>query len=453
MNISAKKRTGMFAAILISCIACSMLSTALNTALPQIMEEFSVNASTGQWLTSIYSLVMGIMTLATPFLMKRFRSRSLYLATLAVFMLGLLLDGLTTSFPVMMLGRVLQAAGNGIMVAQGQVMILTVYPKEHRGSIMGIYGLAVGTAPVFAPTVAGVIVDLCGWRMIFYFVFAIAAFSLVMAAVTFENVLENAMDKFDILSFALCAGGFSGLLLAAGNIGSFEIASVLVLLPLTLGVTASGLFIYRQLHMEKPFIELRILKKARYRTAVLASVVMYMAVMASSILLPVYIQSVRGYSATVSGLVTMPGAIASAMLSPVSGKLYDKYGIKKVFLWGGILLTVSNLGMILIPAEIPLPAPAVLNVVRCAGIGCMMMPLVTWGMSCLEKEHTSDGTALLTSLRTVSGAFGSAIFMAVFTIVSANMNGIAGMRVAFAGLMIIGIVEILLALYAAIRNL
>lgn len=452
MNLSQKKRTGMFAAILVSCIACSMLSTALNTALPQIMDEFQVNVSTGHWLTSIYSLIMGIMTLATPFLLKRFKSKTLYLVTLVIFMTGLVMDGFTSSFLVMMVGRILQAAGNGIMVAQGQVMILTAYPQENRGSIMGIYGLAVGAAPIFAPTVAGIIVDLFGWRMIFYAVFCIAFFSLIIAAVTFENVLENAVEKFDILSFALCGGGFNGLLLAAGNIGSYSVISMPVLLPLFVGLVSSCFFVFRQLYMEKPFIELGILKKERYRTAIIASVIMYMAVMASSILLPVYIQSVRGYSATISGLVTMPGAIASALISPVSGKLYDKYGINKIFSGGGSLLAISNLGMILIPGNAPLFVPAALNVVRCAGIGCMMMPLVTWGMSCLEKELTSDGTALLTSLRTVAGAFGSAMFMAVFSIVSANTTGLSGIRAAFVGLMVIGVIEMILAFYVSKRN-
>lgn len=439
------KRTGIFITILVSGIAGSMLSTALTTALPQIMKDFQISSSTGQWLTSVYSLVMGIMILTTPFLLRRCKTKLLYAALLTVFILGLFLSGSTSSFPVMMLGRVLQAAANGVMVAQSQVMILTIFEKEKRGAVMGIYGLVIGVSPVVAPTVAGIIVDMFGWRMIFYFVLIVLGISLLMTLCTFENVLENAKEQFDFLSLSLCAAGVSGLLLGAGNIGTAPFLSLQVLVPLGIGLVMTSAFVYRQLTMEHPFMELRILKVQRYRTAVIGSVILYAAVMASSLLLPLYIQSVRGYSATISGLATMPGALASALISPVAGRIYDKAGIKKLFITGGMLLCSSNFGTAFLSDTMSLTMLAILNVFRCIGIGCMMMPFVTWGMSSLDEKNTSHGTALITSVRTIAGAFGSAFLIAVVNIIAVGSGQTRGMQVAFLCLGFLGLLEILLA--------
>lgn len=424
-----------------------MLSTALNTALPQILVDFGIDSSTGQWLTSIYSLVMGILTLVTPFLISRFPAKNLYLGTLLIFLAGLLLSGSTTVFPLMMAGRILQAAGNGIMVAQGQVLILTMFPPEKRGSVMGIYGLAIGTSPVIAPTLAGLVVDAFGWRMIFYIVAVVVAASAVMTAVLFENVTGGSRERLDFLSLSLCSVGVCGLLLGAGNVGKYTLAALPVWVPLLAGTAGTAAFAWRQLRMETPFMELRILRVLRYRVAVIASMLMYATVMASSILLPIYIQSVRGGSATVSGLVTMPGALATALISPVSGKLYDKWGIKPLFFVGSVLMLVSSLGMIPSMEGTSMLWIGFLNVVRCAGIGCMMMPFVTWGMSGLKKENTAHGTALITSLRTVAGAFGSALFVALYNIFAARGSAYLGMQAAFAGLALFGAAELFVAVY------
>lgn len=452
-QITAKKRTGVFVAILVTCIVCSMLSTALNTALPQIMRDFQVTTATGQWLSSIYSLVMGILVLVTPFLIHRCKTKPLYLATLAVFIAGLLLCAFTSSFSCMMLGRILQAAGNGVMVSLGQVVLLTVYPKEKRGSIMGIYGLAIGAAPVLAPTLAGLIVDAFGWRMIFYIVLIISTVTWFFTAAFFDNVLETGKESFDFLSLALCSVGYSGILIGVGNLGTYSLLTTSVLMPLVLGFVAAVLFAYRQFHIKSPFLELRILGNVQYRTAVIASMLMYASMMAASILLPIYVQSVRGYTATVSGLVTTPGSLAMAFVSPFSGRAYDKMGIRKVFLLGGLLLTLSSLGMIFINMETALLWIAVLNVIRNVAIGCMMMPFVTWGMSGLEEKYTSHGTALLTSLRTVAGSFGSAVFVAIVSIVAASTSQAVGMSIAFFGLTIVGAMELVLAIYVARKKI
>lgn len=449
-----RKRTLIFINILISCIASSMLATALTTALPPILEDFQLSVAMGQWLTSGYSLAMGIMMPLTAFLITRFPTKNLYLTGIGLFVAGLVVCVAAADFPVMMAGRILQACGNGILTSMAQVVLLTIYPIEKKGTIMGWYGLSVGAAPVIAPTLAGALVDSFGWRMIFYVPIVIMIISFVYAVIVFDNVLETYEQKFDIISFLLSAFAFGGITLGIGNVSSKGLSDVSVFVPLAVGIVASLFFVYRQLHMEQPFLELRTLKYRNYTLSVVGSMLLYLVMMGSSIIMPLYVQSIKGYSATVSGLVTLPGSLAMAIVSPFAGKIYDRLGMKKLFVAGAFFMLISNLGMVFLTMDMSVWLASFYNVIRCVAIGCLMMPLVTWGISGMTEDLTAHGTALLTSLRTIAGAIGSAVFVGIMTIASnqsAEKYGssaqIHGMNIAFAAMTIVTFILFLVAVF------
>lgn len=416
--ITKRKRTLIFLNIVFACIATSMLATALTTALPDMIRDFNISVTTGQWLTSGYSLAMGIMMPLTAFLINRFPTRKLYLTAIIGFLAGLLLCIIAPNFGIMMCGRVLQACGNGILMSMAQVIILTIYPDEQKGTAMGWYGLSAGAAPVVAPTLAGILVDAYGWRMIFYVAIKIMLISLVFAIFTIENVLDTAKKKFDTLSFVISAVAFGGVTLGIGNLGTYPFVSVQVLLLLVTGIVAAGLFVYRQLHLSEPFLELRICKNRAYALSVIGSMLLYLVMMGSSVILPLYVQSIMGCSATTSGLVTFPGSLVMAIVSPFAGRIYDKVGMKVLFVAGALCMLLSNVGMVSITMQTPIWLPAVYNAIRCVSIGCLMMPIVTWGTSGIRQSLTAHATALLTSLRTVAGAIGSALFVSIMTAVA-----------------------------------
>lgn len=456
-EISPKKRTLIFINLLISCIASSMLATAMTTALPKIMIDFDVSISTGQWITSGYSLAMGIMMPLTAFLITRFSTKKLYLSAIGIFTIGLIVSVISPNFTVMMVGRVLQASGNGIVTSMAQVILLTIYPPEQRGSIMGWYGLSIGTAPVIAPALAGFLVDNFSWKMIFYIAIAIMIISLIWAITVFDDVLNTQNNKFDIISFILSIFGFGGITLGIGNISNgVNLSSVL---PLIIGLVGMIFFVMRQLKLENPFLELRILKHKDYTLSVIGSMLLYLVMMGSSVIMPLYVQSIMGYSATMSGLVTMPGSLAMAIISPMAGKIYDKLGIKKLFIFGVFAMLLSNLGMILITMETSIWIASMFNVVRCIAIGCLMMPLVTWGVSNIKTEHTAHGTALLTSLRTISGAIGSAVFVGIMNVVADNSidkygenSMIHGLNITFAFMSIFTLILLLVSIFGVKNN-
>lgn len=419
-EIKSGQRTMIFLCLVVSGIASSVLSTAMTTALPGVVEYFGISTSVGQWITSGYSLAMGMIMPLTAFLITRFPTKRLYLTGIGMFIIGLLVSIFAGNFAVMMVGRVLQACGNGVLMTAAQVVIMTIYPIQKRGTMMGTYGLATTAAPVVAPTIAGLMIDAFGWKSIFYVSLVIMILSFLISSIVFDDVLELQDKKFDVLSFVESIVAFGGITLGIGNLSSFGLISVEAGLPLLAGAVVCVFFVIRQCGLGKPFLDVKILANWNYAVSVISSMVLYLVMMGSSVMMPLYVQSVMGYSAVVSGLVTLPGSLATALVSPFAGKLYDEIGIKKIFVAGAIALVISNIGMFFLSMETPLWIAAALNVIRNISIGSLMMPLLTWGTSNVHPTKMADASSLLTSLRTIAGSIGSAVFVGIMTMVAAS---------------------------------
>ena len=419
-EIKDGQRAMIFLCLVVSGISSSVLSTAMTTALPGVVEYFGISTSVGQWITSGYSLAMGMIMPLTAFLITRFPTKRLYLTGIGAFIAGLLVSIFAGDFALMMVGRVLQACGNGVLMTAAQVVIITIYPIKKRGTMMGTYGLATTAAPVVAPTIAGLMIDAFGWKSIFYVSLVIMILSFIISCIVFDDVLELQDKKFDVVSFVESIVAFGGVTLGIGNLSTFGILSIEAGVPLLLGAVVCVFFVTRQCRLEKPFLDVKILVNRNYAVSVISSMVLYLVMMGSSVMMPLYVQSVMGYSAVVSGLVTLPGSLATALVSPFAGKLYDEIGIKKIFVAGAAALVISNIGMFFLSMETPLWTAAALNVIRNISIGSLMMPLLTWGTSNVHPTKMADASSLLTSLRTIAGSIGSAVFVGIMTMVAAS---------------------------------
>lgn len=419
-EIKDGQRAMIFLCLVVSGISSSVLSTAMTTALPGVVEYFGISTSVGQWITSGYSLAMGMIMPLTAFLITRFPTKRLYLTGIGAFIAGLLVSIFAGDFALMMVGRVLQACGNGVLMTAAQVVIMTIYPIKKRGTMMGTYGLATTAAPVVAPTIAGLMIDAFGWKSIFYVSLVIMILSFIISCIVFDDVLELQDKKFDVVSFVESIVAFGGVTLGIGNLSTFGILSIEAGVPLLLGAVVCVFFVTRQCRLEKPFLDVKILVNRNYAVSVISSMVLYLVMMGSSVMMPLYAQSVMGYSAVVSGLVTLPGSLATALVSPFAGKLYDEIGIKKIFVAGAAALVISNIGMFFLSMKTPLWTAAALNVIRNISIGSLMMPLLTWGTSNVHPTKMADASSLLTSLRTIAGSIGSAVFVGIMTMVAAS---------------------------------
>jgi EmrB/QacA subfamily drug resistance transporter len=454
-----KNKNQIFIVLLIASIIGSLIHTSLNVALPSIMQDLHVSATTGQWLTSAYSLVVGIMVPATAYLIRCFPIKKLFLTSMIIFTFGLLIDGITRNFSILLLGRILQAVGNGVILSLTQVVILTIFPAEKRGSMMGLYGLATTAAPVISPTISGIIIDSLGWNSIFI---GCAIFSILddlFAVKVLENVLKTEKQHFDYISMLLCSVGFSGLLFGLGNLGIKTFFSIYVFAPIIIGILSLALFINKQLCLEEPLLDLRIFKNKEFCFAVILGMIMYTIMMAGTTLIPIYIQTLRGFSATISGLITMPGSLGLAAINLLAGRIYDKIGIRKLAVYGSGILFISSICMSFLTGNTNLYYISLICILRLIAIGLLMMPITTWGLSTIKLDRIAHGTALITSLRTIAGSIGSAVFVSIMIIATehfkAESSAIAefqGINIAFLILSIIALVEFILSIWLTTRR-
>lgn len=448
-EMGTRRRSLIFINIVISCIAASMMSTALSTGLPSIIADFDVTASTAQWLTSGYMLAMAVMMPTTAFLVRRFPTRMLYTVVVAVFLAGVVIDFLAVNFGMLMVGRIMQACSNGVLMAMSQIILMSIYPTTRHGTILGWYGLALTVAPIVAPAVAGVLIDAISWRGVFLIPMVIMSVSLVVALATMTNITDVVKSKIDVPSLILCAFTFGGVTMGISNILSYGATSMFTLVPLVVGIVCTVLFVRRQLSMERPFLELRLFRNRRFTVSVIVGMMFYALILALSVLMPLYYQSGLGYSATASGVFLIFGSLACAIITPVAGKWYDARGIRSMVIFAAIVLIIGNAGLALAGPEVNVVLSVVFYTVAALS-GCQMMPMSAWGINAVAPEHKVDATSLINSLRTLGGALGMSISMGLMEFVASGSGGtysesiMSGMSVTFAVLAALAVVILLI---------
>ncbi len=455
-RLSDRKRMLIFVNVLISCMAASLLQTALNTALATISSDLNVDVTAGQWMTSCYSLSMGIIMPLTAFLIKRVKTKRLYIFGLLLFIIGLVIDIFAFNFPMLIVGRVFQGCGNGILISMTQVVILSIFTKDKQGTAMGWYGLAVSVMPAIAPTVGGILVETVSWRAIFLLALAILVVALIMGLRVFENVLDNVECTLDTPSFILSVLAFGGLTLGVGNLATYGILHPIVYIPLIVGVITFIIFVRRQLGSKEPFLDFSILKTRAVTVGVAGSMILYFVLMGSSVLMPLYVQNVKGGTAIVAGLVTLPGSVLMAVVSPLSGRLYDRLGIRRLFIMGSAFLAISSLLMFFLREPQSLAFAIAYSLLRYLAIGLIMMPLITYGTTHAGAKKMADASAMLSSLRTIGGAIGTAVFVGISSAVAVRVAGgsdptpvqtMHGMNIAFLIMAFTSVVLLLIAIF------
>ena len=422
MSTPILHKKGLFVTLVLGAIITSLMSTVMGAALPAIMSSLKVPASQAQLLTSVYSLVSGIVIIATAVLMKWIPTKSLFFSSMGIFSFGILLCAVAPNFGMLLLGRAIQGIGYGVLISMTQVVILSIVPAEKRGFAMGIYALAVVFAPVVGPIAAGFIIDHASWQLIFWLVLVLCLIDLVMGSKFMSDVLPTSPQKIDWPSMALASIGFTSLVLAAGNMGDSAFLTLQVSGLFAIGVLTLVAFSVRQLHMEIPLINLRVFKHQKFTITVIVSVILYAIMNAMTAIMPILIQTIMGKSATTFGIAVAPCALCLAALSPLTGKWYDKIGLKHLAIIGSIIVTISNAAILFIDKDIAIPILMLLLALLGVGLSGMQMNIVTYGMDELQGDEKTDGTALLSSLRTMGTAFGTATFVAILSMGVTNSH-------------------------------
>lgn len=411
---SVKKGPILFIMILGAFLA-TLNQTIMSVATPELMVDFHISAATAQWLTTGYLLVNGILIPITAYFMQRFTTRQLFQSSMLIFLAGTIVSALAVNFPVLLTGRMIQAAGAGIIMPLLTNVIFTLFPANKRGAAMGMVGFAIIFAPAIGPTLAGYILENFDWELMFYGMIPLALLVIICGFIYLKNVSEQVAAKVDLISVTLSTIGFGTLLYGFSRAGSEGWSSSEVLVSIVVGIIALGLFTWRQLTSSNPLLDLRAFKYNMFSLTTVINIAVTMVMYADMMLLPLYLQSARGYTALESGLLLLPGALVMGFLMPVTGKLFDRYGAKWLSIIGLIITIITTIGFIDLTDSTSYMYLVLMSTGRRIGMALMLMPIQTAGLNQLPANLIAHGTAISNTIRQVAGAVGTSLLVTIMT--------------------------------------
>ncbi|MEF2966818.1 MDR family MFS transporter [Paenibacillus sp. M1] len=410
------RRLPITIALIIGAFVSILNETLLNVAYTDLMKELSVTPSTIQWLSTVYMLVIGILVPITALLIQWFTTRQMFLSAMILFLIGTIVAGVAPSFAVLLTGRIIQAIGTGLLLPVMMNTILTIYPPEKRGAAMGTIGLVIMFGPAIGPTLSGLILDSLNWRWLFFLIIPLAVFSILFAAVYLRNVSEITRPKVDFLSILLSTIGFGGVVYGFSHAGEGKgWSDPVVYICLVAGFVSLGLFVWRQLVVKEPTLDVRVFKYPMFALASVLLMVMTMTLFSTLILLPMYLQGALLLAPFAAGVALLPGGVINGLMSPVAGRLFDKFGPRALVVPGLIIVIATLWFMKDLTSTTPVGTVIGLHIALLIGISLVMMPGQTTGLNQLPRQMYPHGTAIMNTLQQVSGAIGTALFMSIYS--------------------------------------
>ena len=430
--------------LLVAAFVAILNETTMGIAIPHLNTDLGIPPELGQWLTSAFMLTMAVVIPTTGFILQRFTTRQVFIAAMTAFSLGTLVALVAPGFSVLLVGRVIQAAGTGIMMPLLMTTIMNVVPAQSRGRMMGRVGLVISLAPAIGPTLARAVLDAFNWRALFASVLPIALISLAMGAKWLTNLGETRKAPLDVLSIPLAALGFGGIVFGlsqfGGEGGSGGTTGVIALV---VGAVSLALFVWRQLVLQRvddALLDLRVFRSTNFSLAVIIMTILALSMFGTLTLLPQYLQNVAGLSALESGLILLPGSVLMGLLGPIMGRVYDAKGTRPLLIPGTILVSASLFFYSTVGEHTVWWLLIIVQAAMSVGLAMSFTPLFSSSLGSLHRSLYSHGSAVLNTLQQVGGAAGVALLTVTYSSIlhagedeglSRAVAGAPGARTAF----------------------
>ncbi|WP_028276922.1 MDR family MFS transporter [Arthrobacter sp. I3] len=444
-----RESVAIIATLLVATFVVILNETIMNVALQRLMVDLNIDAPTVQWLSTGFMLTMAVVIPTTGFILQRLTTRAVFMLAMGLFSGGTLLAALAPGFEVLLLARIVQAGGTAIMLPLLMTTILTLVPLERRGAVMGNVSIAISVAPALGPTVSGLILQHFSWRFMFVFVLPIALAALAIGARYLTNIGETEKTRLDALSVVLTVPAFGGLVYGLSQIGGGQAGSrTPAVVALAVGVLAMAAFVLRQLKLQKtggPLLDLRAFTFRMFTVSVLLLVVAMIALFGAVILLPLYLQEIRGLTSLETGLVLLPGGLAMGLLGPFIGRVFDRIGPLPLTVTGSIMMVLSLWQFSMLDATSPLGWIIALHVALSLGLALLFTPAFTTGLNPLPPHLYSHGSAIMSTLQQVAGAAGTALLVSIYAFVAVASGMVAGMHAAFLTAAVIAVAAVVLS--------
>ncbi len=410
----------VIATLLVAAFVVILNETIMGVALPRLMNDLDISALTVQWLTTAFMLTMAVVIPTTGFLLQRVSTRAVFQLAMGLFCVGTLLAAVSPGFWMLLPARVVQASGTAMMIPLLMTTVLTLVPMERRGVVMGNISIAISVAPAIGPTLSGLILQFLSWRFMFVLVLPIAIAALVYGSRRLVNVGQSGRQRLDVLSVVLSVPAFGGIVYGLSQLGQDSAAGMRLAIGfLVLGVICLLVFGRRQLRLARgpgsPLLDLRPFGYRMFSLSLALLCIAMVSLFGVVILLPIYLQTVRGVESLSTGLMLLPGGLLMGLLGPAVGRIFDRYGPRMLTILGASLLTLAMWRFTQVGPATPIWLLVLLHVVLMLGLACLFTPSFTAGLNPLPPHLYSHGSAILATLQQVAGAAGTALLIAIMS--------------------------------------
>jgi len=422
INNLMNKKTSTFLLFLIAATITITAQSIITTGLKYLMIDFQISSSTAQLTYSIFLIILAVMIPPTAYISNRFKLKSILITSLTLFTIGSLIVYISPNIEMVLIGRILEAAGTGIIMPMTQIVLFKVIPEEKWSLVMGLFGLIIGIVPAMGPTIGGYIIDISSWRSIFLIFTILGIIVLILSIILVKLDLDRKPHPLDIQSLILSIIICLGIMIGFSNISDYGYDLIYVILPIILGIVSLIIFTKRQLKIDNPLINLMVLKSKYFVSGTVFVSLLYFTMCAINVLMPLFVQNIVNYSATTAGIVLLPGAIILILFNFIGSVLSDKIGIRKVLIASCILSIIGFMTMTTYTIDTSVDYMIITQIIRCLGAGLGFTPATTWTMSIVASD-VEDATAINNTLRQIFGAIGSAISVVILSIFAGGKIG------------------------------
>ena len=387
--------------------AMILSATMVNVAVPSIMGAYGVGQDMAQWAATAFLATMVASQLLNTWMVGTFGQRHAYSLTLLVFTVGAFVSATAPGIEMLIVGRIMQGFSAGVIQPLVMMTMISVFPATRRGFVIGLYGMGVTLAPSFGPLVGGITIDATTWRDIFLVPLPLVAFAFIMGLVFMPSGRRSiGVPSFDWTGFVLLCTALVCLMSGIGNGQRFGWNSDSILTLFAVGLSAAGLFIYSQLHARSPLLDLSLFRDRGFAAAMVIAFAFGAGNFATNYAVPVFTQTIQGFTATRAGLVLVPAGLLLVALIPLSGRMADNVPHHYPITAGCVLFAVATYLMASSDVNTPFYTMAFLMLLSRGGLGFVMPNMGAAAMQSVSMDRLSQGAGAYNFIRQMGGAFG-----------------------------------------------
>jgi EmrB/QacA subfamily drug resistance transporter len=400
--------------VILGMIMSILDTTIVNVALRTLEHDLHSSTAQIQWVVTGYLLSLAAVIPITGWAARRFGAKRVYMTSLVLFTIGSALCAIATSTTELVLCRVLQGAGGGMIMPVAQLIMAQVAGPKRMGRVMGIVAMPAMLGPILGPVLGGTILESLHWSWIFLVNVPIGVVAFILGWRTIPHTESGAAGRLDVLGLLLLSSASTAVVYGLSQLGSnSDLTAPGVVAPLIAGLVLTGVFCWHALRVERPLLDVRLYKNRVFAAASFTTFGLGAALFGAMILVPYYYQEVRGESLIATGLLVGPQGIGMLFAMPIAGRLTDRFGGGRVALFGVSVLCISTIPLAFVGATTSILGISAVLLLRGIGIGFSFMPAITAAFASLRPEQLSDATPQLNVLQRIGGAIGTAVLAVV----------------------------------------